>query len=70
MDKLLDAARLEPDMAKRKALYGQIAELGQKDLPISYIYTVRYFNGLSTKVSGFKPIADGMIRLQGITVAP
>ena len=70
MDKLLDAARLEQDTAKRKALYGQIAELGQKDLPISYIYTTRYFNGLSAKVSGFKPVADGMIRLQGITVAP
>ena len=70
MDKLLDDARLEPDTAKRKALYGQIAELTQKDLPISYIYTVRYFNGLSAKVGGFKPVADGMIRLQGITVAP
>ena len=70
MDKLLDDARLEPDQAKRKALYGQIAVLGQKDLPISYIYTVRYFNGLSAKVGGFKPVADGMIRLQGITLAP
>jgi peptide/nickel transport system substrate-binding protein len=70
MDKLLDDGRLEQDVAKRKAIYGQIAELGQKDLPISYIYTTRYFNGLSNKVSGFKPVADGMIRLQGITVAP
>jgi peptide/nickel transport system substrate-binding protein len=70
MDKLLDDARREQDVAKRKASYGQIAELEQKDLPISYIYTTRYFNGLSTKVGGFKPVADGMIRLQGITVAP
>ena len=70
IDKLLDDARLESDQAKRKALYGQEAELEQKDLPISYIYTVRYFNGLSAKIGGFKPIADGMIRLQGITVAP
>jgi peptide/nickel transport system substrate-binding protein len=70
MDKLLDDGRLEQDVAKRKAIYGQIAELGQKDLPISYIFTTRYFNGLSNKVSGFKPVADGMIRLQGITVAP
>ena len=70
MDKLLDDARAEQDMAKRKALYGQIAELTQKDLPISYIYTTRYFNGLSTKVTGFKPVADGLIRLQGISLAP
>ena len=70
MDKLLDDARAEPDQARRKALYGQVAELTQKDLPISYIYTTRYFAGLSAKVGGFKPVADGMIRLQGITVAP
>ena len=48
----------------------QIAVLTQKDLPISYIYTTRYFNGLSAKVSGFKPVADGLIRLQGISLAP
>ena len=66
MDKLLDDARAETDTAKRTALYGQIAVLTQKDLPISYIYTTRYFNGLSAKVSGFKPVADGIIRLQGI----
>ena len=70
MDKLLDDARQETDTAKRKALYGQIAALTQKDLPISYIYTTRYFNGLSAKVTGFKPVADGIIRLQGISLAP
>jgi peptide/nickel transport system substrate-binding protein len=70
MDKLLDDARLETDQAKRKALYQKVAELTQKDVPISYIYTTRYFNGVSAKISGFKPVADGLIRLQGIKVAP
>ena len=70
MDKLLDDARLDPDTAKRKALYAQVAELSQKDMPISYIYTVAYFNGMTAKVGGFKPVPDGMIRLQGMTLAP
>ena len=70
MDKLLDDARLDPDLAKRKALYAQVAELSQKDLPISYLYTIGYFNGMSAKVGGFKPVPDGMIRLQGMTLAP
>ena len=70
MDKLLDDARAETDTAKRKALYAKIAELEQTDVPISYIYTTRYFNGVSAKVQGFKPVADGLIRLQGITLAP
>ncbi len=69
-DKLLDDARAEPDMAKRRALYGQLFQLDQTDLPISYIYTVRYFAGMTAKVGGFKPVADGIIRLQGLTLAP
>ena len=69
MDKLLDDARAEPDQAKRKALYSQVAELTAQDLPISYIYTVRYFAGLTAKLQGFKPVADGMIRLQGMSLA-
>ena len=70
MDKLLDDARTEQDTDKRRALYGQVAALEQTDVPISYIYTVRYFNGLSAKLSGFKPVADGIIRLQGLSLAP
>ncbi len=70
MDKLLDDARLEVDAAKRRALYAQVAVLGQSDLPVSYLYTNRYFNGLSAKVGGFRPVPDGLIRLQGITLAP
>ena len=69
-DKLLDDARMEPDLAKRRALYGQLFQLGQADLPISYIYTVRYFAGMSAKLGGFKPVADGIIRLQGLTLTP
>ena len=69
-DTLLDEARTEPDVAKRRALYGQLFQLGQTDLAISYIYTLRNFAGMSTKVGGFKPVADGVIRLQGLTLAP
>ena len=70
MDKLLDDARTETDLAKRKALYGQVAELEQTDVPLSYIYTTRNFNGMSAKLTGFKPVADGMIRLQGLALTP
>ena len=69
-DTLLDDARTEPDMAKRRALYGQLFQLEQTDLPVSYIYTLRYFAGMSRKVGGFTPVADGIIRLQGLTLAP
>ena len=69
-DKLLDDARLETDTAKRKALYSQLSQLEQTDRPISYLYTYRFFNGMSARVTGFTPVADGIIRLQGIALAP
>ena len=69
-DKLLEDARLESDLAKRRATYGQLFKLVRTDLPISYIYTTRNFAGLSRKISGFTPVADGIIRLQGLTLAP
>ncbi len=70
MDSLLDTARTETDTAKRKALYAKVAELGQADMPISYLYPTRSFVGLSKKVTGFKPSPDGMIRLQGVSITP
>ncbi len=69
-DTLLDQARLEPDLSKRRATYARLFQLEQTDLPISYLYTTRYFAGLSAKVGGFAPVPDGIIRLQGLTVAP
>ncbi len=69
-DALLDGARTEPDMGKRRALYAQLFQREQTALPISYIYTLRYFAGFSAKLAGFQPIADGIIRLQGMTLAP
>ena len=70
MDHLLDAARTEPNMGKRRASYGALFQLEQTTLPISYIYTVRYFAGMTAKLAGFTPVADGIIRLQGLTLAP
>ena len=70
MDTLLDDGRTELDVAKRKAVYAKVAALSQKDMPISYLYTIGYFNGMSAKVGGFKPVPDGLIRLQGMTLAP
>ena len=58
------SSRTRPSARRSTA---RLPELTQKDLPISYIYTIRYFAGLSAKVAGFKPVPDGMIRLQGIT---
>jgi peptide/nickel transport system substrate-binding protein len=42
----------------------------RKDLPIIYLYHPVNIVGLSARISGFRPIPDGMIRLQGLMVSP
>lgn len=69
MDKLLEAGLAVSDFAKRKAIYDQVQELSAKDLPLMYLYTVSNIVGMSAKVQGFVPVPDGMIRLQGVSLA-
>lgn len=69
MDKLLDDARAVSDVAGRQALYGKVAALTVQDAPLLYLYTNKWITAMSTKVAGYVPVADGMIRPQGITVS-
>jgi len=69
VDKLLNQARLEPDTAKRKAIYDQAQTILQDDLPQMYLYFQPWPFALSKKVKGFVPYPDGMIRLKGASLA-
>jgi peptide/nickel transport system substrate-binding protein len=69
MDHLLEQARNETDIAQRRATYAQVDALLQKAMPISYLYTGRNFAGMSAKITGFRAIPDGLIRLQGLSMA-
>jgi peptide/nickel transport system substrate-binding protein len=70
MDKLLEGARAETDVGKRRDIYAAIATLAQHDLPIDYLWTLRNLFGMSARVSGFRPVPDGLVRLQGVSLAP
>jgi peptide/nickel transport system substrate-binding protein len=39
------------------------------DLPITYLYSPRNIVAMSAKLQGFRPIPDGMIRIQGMEMA-
>ncbi len=69
VDKLLDEARGVTDLAKRQALYRQIWPELRKDLPLAYLYNPRNIVAMSAKLSGFRPVPDGMIRIQGMELA-
>ena len=70
MDDLLDRARLTTDVAARTALYRQVVELERKDLPLIYLWTPKNVVGMRKEVNGFVQVPDGLIRLQGVTLAP
>ena len=69
VDKPLDDARLTADPAKRRDLYAAMWQPATQDLPILYLWTQKNIAGMSVKVEGFRPVPDGMIRLQGLSLA-
>ncbi|MFD1911050.1 ABC transporter substrate-binding protein [Halodurantibacterium flavum] len=67
IDALLAQARAEPDPEARKALYDQTRAILKDDLPIIYLYHIKYFYTLRNGIEGFEPYADGIIRLRGVS---
>ena len=65
----MDQARVVQDVAGRRALYDQAMEQLSKDLPIVYLNTPKNVVGMSARVTGFRPVPDGLIRLQGVGLA-
>jgi len=69
-DDLLAKARGVTDVAQRQALYRQVAEVYLADRPHIVLYHAKWLWALTDKVSGFTPTPDGLIRPQGMTLAP
>src|SRR3954454_4623968 len=65
-DKALEDARLVTDMAKRKAIYETLVREQQADEPILYLYHRKYLFAQTTKLEGFKPMPDGLLRVIGL----
>ena len=57
------------DLAKRRALYRQIWPELREDLPLTYLYNPRNIVAMTAKLNGFRPVPDGMIRIQGLELA-
>ncbi|WP_321339967.1 ABC transporter substrate-binding protein [Breoghania sp.] len=69
VDKLLNDARVAPDDAARKALYDKASKILDEELPIIYFYHLKWIWALSSKIEGFVPYPDGMIRLENMKLA-
>jgi peptide/nickel transport system substrate-binding protein len=68
VDEALDTARTLADPAARRAQYATLMAQEHKDLPIIYLFHPVNVVGYSAKLSGFRAVPDGMIRLQGVSV--
>jgi peptide/nickel transport system substrate-binding protein len=67
---VLAQARQTTDQAQRVALYRQAAGLFLADLPQIVLYHYRSVWGMRRAVQGFTAYPDGLIRLQGVKIAP
>ncbi len=69
IDALLDQARTVTDIPARRAIYEKMTLASADELPIIYLWNPKFTWGLSKKLSGFTPVPDGIIRLQGMALA-
>ncbi|MGH7152922.1 MAG: ABC transporter substrate-binding protein, partial [Acetobacteraceae bacterium] len=66
VDKALDDARLVTDIEQRNDQYATMWHQQRIDLPLLYLWTLKNTVGMTAKLTGFRPVPDGMIRLQGL----
>jgi peptide/nickel transport system substrate-binding protein len=66
VDKALDDARLTSDVGKRKAIYEKAAKILLTEDPILYLYHRKVLIAHTTKVEGFVPVPDGLVRVVGL----
>lgn len=67
VDRLLDQARVESDADKRRALYAQVFEIAiRRDRSRMYLWHRKNIVAHTARLSGFVPVADGLIRPQGL----
>jgi peptide/nickel transport system substrate-binding protein len=66
VDKLLDEARTYSDPAKRKPVYEKVAKILLDEGHIVYLYHRKVLIAHTTKLEGFVPVPDGLVRVVGL----
>jgi peptide/nickel transport system substrate-binding protein len=66
VDQLISKSRSTADPAERRKIFEQIAAQVAKDRPIVYIFHRHWLWAYTNKLSGFRTVPDGMIRLQDL----
>jgi peptide/nickel transport system substrate-binding protein len=70
VDKALDQARTVAAVDQRRAFYAKVWQQERADLPLIYLWTPKNIVGMKKNLTGFRQVPDGLIRLQGMEMAP
>lgn len=65
-DKAFEDARLISDPAQRKAIYERLTKIVLNDEPIIYLYHRKILIAHTTKLEGYRPMPDGLVRVIGL----
>jgi len=68
VDKLLDAAGLETDQAKRAELYRDAQAIVNRQAPWIFLWLPQDLYGASKRLVGWQPLASGMLNLRDACV--
>ena len=65
-DKAFEDARLISDPAQRRAIYEKATAAVLRDEPIVYLYHRKLLIAHTTKLEGYRPMPDGLVRVVGL----
>ena len=65
-DKGFEDARLISDPAARKAIYEKVTGIVLRDEPIIYLYHRKLLIAHTTRLEGYRPMPDGLVRVVGL----
>ncbi len=66
VDNLLDQSRIPSDVTQRKAIYEKLTRIILEDAPILYLYHPRMLIAHTTRLEGYRQMADGLVRVVGL----
>src|SRR6516164_8801257 len=66
VDNLLDQSRVPSDMAQRKVIYEKLTSIILGDAPLLYLYHPRMLIAHTTRLEGYRQMADGLVRVVGL----
>jgi peptide/nickel transport system substrate-binding protein len=69
VDRLMDEQRTLADRTQRMAVLEKVSAITAADRPILYMWHPTIFLAHGQRLSGFVPVPDALIRLQGVRLA-